>query len=106
MIPLIDLKSQYARLEDKMHQRFRQVMEHGQYIMGPEVAEIETLLAQYIGTKHCIAMASGTDALLLPLMALGIGPGAEVIVPDLSFFATAEMVEFIGAESIFCEVDP
>lgn len=106
MIPFIDLKTQYQQLEAQMQRRFRDVMEHGQYIMGPEVQELEKLLADYIGTKHCIALSSGTDALLLPLMALGIGPGDEVVVPDLSFFATAEMIEFIGAKSVFCDVDP
>lgn len=106
MIPFIDLKTQYKQLEAQMHRRFREVMEHGQYIMGPEVQELEKLLADYIGTKHCIALSSGTDAILLPLMALGIRPGDEIIVPDLSFFATAEMIEFMGAKSVFCDVDP
>jgi len=105
MIPFIDLKTQYQQLAPQMLKRFQQVMEHGQYIMGPEVQELEKLLAEYIGSKHCVALSSGTDALLLPLMALGIQPGDEIIVPDLSFFATAEVVEFIGAKSIFCDVD-
>jgi UDP-2-acetamido-2-deoxy-ribo-hexuluronate aminotransferase len=106
MIPFIDLKSQYSRVEDQMLKRFKAVMEHGQYIMGPEIKELEDLLADYIGAKHCISLSSGTDALLIALMALDIGAGDEVIVPDLSFFGSAEVVEILGAKSIFCDVDP
>lgn len=106
MIPFIDLKSQYKELEERMLFRFKSVMEHGQYIMGPEIQELEVLLAQYIGTKHCISLSSGTDALLVALMALDIKNNDEVIVPDLSFFGTAEVIELLGAKSVFCDVDP
>lgn len=105
MIPFIDLKSQYQRLEGRMQERFNRVMAHGQYIMGPEIQELEGVLASYVGTKHCIALSSGTDALLLALMALDVKPGDEVIVPDFSFFGTAEVVELLGAKCIFAEVD-
>ena len=105
MIPFIDLKSQQERIKQQVQDRFNAVVEHGQFIMGPEVQEMEELLSAYIGTKHCVGVSSGTDALLLALMALGIGTGDEVIVPDFSFFGTAEVIEFLGAKSIFVDVD-
>lgn len=105
-IPFIDLKAQYKLIEAEMKEAIHKVLDHGQYIMGPELRELEQHLAEYTGAKHCIAVASGTDALLVPMMALNIGPGDEVIVPDFSFFATAEMVEFIRATPVFVDINP
>lgn len=106
MIPFIDLKSQYNLLKDKIDQRIHTVLDHGMYIMGPEVEELENNLAFYTGSKYCVSNSSGTDSLLIALMALGIKRGDEVIVPDFSFFATAEVVELLGAESVFVDVEP
>lgn len=102
----IDLKAQYQQVEDKIKVRIDQVLSHGKYIMGPEVQELEEKLADYVGVKHCISCANGTDALQLALMAMGIGPGDVVIVPPFTFFATAEAVKLVGAEPLFVDVDP
>lgn len=106
MIPFIDLKTQYLKIEDKIKNRINNILEHGQYIMGPEVKELETDLCNYIGTKHSIGCASGTDALILALLALDIKAGDEVIVPDFTFFGTAEVVSLIGATPVFVDIDP
>lgn len=105
MIPFIDLKAQYKTIEEKIKERINNVLEHGQYVMGPEVRELEEKLAEFVGVKHAIGCSSGTDALLLALMALKVGPGDEVIVPDFSFFATSEVVSLLGAKPIFVDVD-
>jgi UDP-2-acetamido-2-deoxy-ribo-hexuluronate aminotransferase len=102
----IDLKSQYRRIKPSVDARIARVLEHGQYVMGPEVLELERQLAAYVGAKHCIAVASGTDALLIALMALDIGPGHEVITVPFTFFATAEMIALVGARPVFVEIDP
>lgn len=106
MIPFIDLKKQYGRIEDKIRLGLDSVLDHGAYIMGPEIQEFENRLCEYVGCKHSLAVSSGTDALLLSLMALEIGPGDEVIVPDFSFFATAEVISLLGASPVFVDVDP
>jgi len=106
MIPFIDLKSQYEKIKNNIDQSIQKVLDHGHYIMGPEVEELEKSLALYVGSKHCIAVSSGTDAQLIALMALNIKPDDEVIVPDFSFFATAEVVEMLGAECVFVDIDP
>lgn len=106
MIPFIDLKAQYEALKPSIHAQIDRVLEHGQYIMGPEVAELESRLATYVGTDHCITVASGTEALLIALMALGIGPGDEVITTPFTFVATAEVVALAGATPIFVDVEP
>jgi dTDP-4-amino-4,6-dideoxygalactose transaminase len=103
-IPFIDLKAQRDRLGDKIDNAILAVVNHGKYIMGPEVAELETRLADYCGVDHCISCSSGTDALLMPLMAKGIGPGDAVFVPAFTFAATAEVVALIGAEPVFTDV--
>jgi len=102
----IDLKSQYRRIKPSVDSRIARVLEHGQYVMGPEVTELESALARYCGTTHCVTVASGTDALLIALLALGVRPGDEVITAPFTFFATAEMVALIGARPVFVDVDP
>jgi UDP-2-acetamido-2-deoxy-ribo-hexuluronate aminotransferase len=101
----IDLKTQYRRLKPSVDARIARVLEHGQYVMGPEVAELEQQLAEYVGTKHCLGVASGTDALLMALMALDIGPGDEVITVPFTFFATAETIALAGARPVFVDID-
>ena len=100
----IDLKTQYQALRDPMNQRIQNVLDHGQYIMGPEVKELEAALCAYTGAKHCIAVASGTEALLMSLMALDIKPGDEVITTSFTFIATAEVIVLLGAVPIFVDV--
>ncbi len=101
----IDLKSQYEFLQDKIDLRIKQVLNHGQYIMGPEVHELESQLASYVDVKYAITCANGTDALQLALMALGIGPGDAVFTTPFTFFATAEAISFIGATPVFVDID-
>lgn len=105
-IPFIDLKSQYRALEDNIKSRINKVLEHGQYVMGPEIAELESRLAEYVGVKHCISASSGTDTLMIAMMALGIGPGDEVITSPFTFIATGEMIALIGATPVFVDIDP
>jgi UDP-2-acetamido-2-deoxy-ribo-hexuluronate aminotransferase len=101
----IDLKTQYRRIKPAVDARIARVLEHGQYVMGPEVTELEQVLARYCGTKHCVAVSSGTDALLIALMALDIRPGDEVITTPFTFFATAEMIALAGARPMFVDID-
>ena len=101
-----DLKSQYAALKTSIDARIQRVLDHGQYIMGPEVAEMEAALARLTGAKHCIAVASGTEALLIALMALGLKPGDEVITTPFTFAATAEMIVLAGAKPVFVDIEP
>lgn len=102
----IDLKAQQARIRAKIDARIATVLDHGAYILGPEVAELETKLSEFCGAKHTIACANGTDALQLALMALGVRTGDAVFVPSFTFAATAEVVPCMGAVPIFVEVDP
>lgn len=106
MIPFIDLKTQYRALEADIRARMDKVLEHGQYVMGPEVAELEERLAAYVGVRHCIAASSGTDTLLIAMMALGIGPGHEVITTPFTFIATGEMIALVGATPVFVDIEP
>lgn len=106
MIPIIDLAAQQARLREDIDARIARVLDHGRYILGPEVAELEEALAAYTGTAHCISVANGTDALQIALMALGVGPGDEVITPSFSYIATAETVALLGATPVFVDIDP
>ena len=101
----IDLKSQYQAARDLIDQRIQAVLDHGQYIMGPEVGELETRLAAYTGARHCITVASGTEALLIALMALGIRPGDEIVTTPFTFIATAEVIVLLGAVPVFVDVD-
>lgn len=102
----VDLKAQYNALRENINARIQTVLDHGQYIMGPEVKELEEKLAAYTGTRHCITVASGTEALLIALMAVGIKPGDEVITTPFSFIATAEVIVLLGAIPIFVDIEP
>lgn len=102
----IDLKTQYQRIEEKINHRIAKVLKEGNYIMGPEVFELEQQLAEFCGARHCITSANGTDALQMALMALGIGRGDEVITTAFSFFATAEVIVLVGATPVFVDIDP
>ncbi len=101
----IDLKAQQARIRPELDRRIAAVLDHGQYVLGPEVRELEERLADYVGVKHCIGAASGTDTLLIALMALGIGPGDEVITVPYTWISTAEMIALIGAKPVFVDID-
>lgn len=105
-IPFIDLKAQYLALREPIQNRIQTVLDHGQFIMGPEMQELEQALATFTGAKHALTCASGTDAAVIAMMALGIGPGDEVIVPAFSFIATAETVLLVGATPVYVDVDP
>jgi UDP-2-acetamido-2-deoxy-ribo-hexuluronate aminotransferase len=105
-VDFVDLKSQYRRIKPSVDARIAKVLEHGAYVMGPEVTELEGRLAQYCGTRHCVTVASGTDALVIALMALGIGPGDEVVTAPFTFFASAESIALVGATPVFVDVDP
>ena len=101
----IDLKTQQKIIKDKIHLRINQVLDHGKYIMGPEVFELEERLAEYVGVKHCISNSSGTDALLMAQLALGIGPGDEVITTPFTWISTVETLELLGAKTVFVDID-
>jgi len=102
----IDLAAQQARIKDKIDAGIARVLEHGKYILGPEVDELEEKLAAYTGAKYCITVANGTDALQIAQMALGIGPGDEVITPGFTYIATAETVALLGAKPVYVDIDP
>jgi dTDP-4-amino-4,6-dideoxygalactose transaminase len=105
-VPLLDLGRQYAVLKDKLDSAVLGVMVHGKFILGPEVKRFEQEAAKYVGVKHAIGVASGTDALLLALRAVGVNPGDEVIVPAFSFFASAGVISRLCAEPKFVDIDP
>ena len=106
IIPFIDLKSQYRLIQDEVKKGIEAVLEHGAYVMGPEIRDLEARLAEFTGVKHAVACASGTDALLMALMALGIGRGDAVFTSPFTFMATAEVVSLLGATPVFCDIDP
>jgi UDP-2-acetamido-2-deoxy-ribo-hexuluronate aminotransferase len=101
----VDLKAQYRHIGARVDARMRKVMEHQRFILGPEVGELEERLAARVGARHCITCASGTDALLLALMALEVGPGDEVITTPFTFFATGEMITLLGARPVFVDIE-
>ena len=101
-----DLKAQYAALKSSIDARMQRVLDHGQYIMGPEVAELESALAARTGAAHCVTVASGTEALLIALMAMGIQPGDEVITTPFTFAATAETIVLLGAKPVYVDIEP
>lgn len=102
----IDLKSQYLAHKDEIDARIQKVLDHGRYIMGPEIEELEALLANYVGVKHCITVANGTVSLEIALRALGIGPGDEVITVPFSWISSAEVIPLVGATPVFVDIDP
>ena len=104
-IPFIDLKSQYARIKDDIAEAINGVLDHGQYILGPAVKEFEADIVNFTGASECISVASGTDALVIPLMAKGIGPGDAVFLPAFTYTATAEVAALVGATPVFVDVD-
>ncbi len=105
-VPFIDLKTQYQALKSSIDARIQKVLESGAYINGPEVQELEKKLAEHTGAKYCLAVGSGTDSLVMPLMGLGIGAGDEVITTAFSFIATAETIVLAGAKPIYVDIDP
>ena len=106
MIPFVDLAAQQTRLRSEIESGISRVLEHGKYILGPEVTELEERLADYTGATDCISVANGTDALQIALMALGVGPGDEVISPGFSYIATAEAAVLLGAKVVYVDIDP
>jgi len=102
----IDLKKQYERIKPQIQDRINQVLSHGKFIMGPEVAEFEKQLAAFVGAKYCVSCANGTDALLLSLMAHEVGPGDAVFTTPFTFIATAEVICLLGATPVFVDIDP
>lgn len=102
----IDLKAQYQAIKPKVDARIQAVLNHGQFIMGPEVAELESKLASRIESRYCVTCASGTDALLIALMALNVQPGDEVITTPFTFIATAEVISLLGAKPVFIDIEP
>ena len=106
MIEFCDLKAQQARIKDKIDAAIQRVLAHGQYILGPEVAELEEKLAAFVGAKHCITCANGTDALQIAQMAVGVANGDEVITPGFTYIATAETVAVLGAKPVYVDIDP
>ena len=102
----IDLKTRLARVRSSLDDRVAAVHDHGQYILGPEVAELEEVLADYVGTKHCVGVSSGTDSLLIALMALEVGPGDEVVTVSYTWISTAEVIAVVGAKPVFVDIDP
>ena len=102
----IDLKTRHQLIRGKINARIQKVMEHGQFILGPEVREVEQKLAQYTGSKHCVTVSSGTDSLLIALMALGVGAGDEVITVPYTWISTAEVISLLGANPVFVDIRP
>jgi dTDP-4-amino-4,6-dideoxygalactose transaminase len=105
MLPFIDLQSQFKRIQPKIEERVISVLRSGQYILGPEVAEFENKLADFAKVKHAIGCASGTDALMIALMAKGVGPGDAIFTTPFTYFATAEVIALLGATPIFVDID-
>ena len=102
----IDLKSRHRLIKDSIDARVQSVMEHGQFILGPEVTELEGKLSQFVGVKHCVTVSSGTDSLLIALMALDIGPGDEVITVPYTWISSAEVIALLGAKPVFVDIRP
>ncbi|MEQ1842710.1 MAG: DegT/DnrJ/EryC1/StrS family aminotransferase, partial [Verrucomicrobiales bacterium] len=100
----IDLKSQQKRIRQSIDKRIAAVLDHGQYIMGPEVFELESRLVEFLGCKHAIGVSSGTDSLMMALMALGVGPGDEVITVPYTWISTAEVIALLGAKTVFVDI--
>lgn len=105
-VQFIDLKRQQEEIKTALDESIQGVLAHGKYIMGPEVGELEAALADFAGTKHAVGCSSGTDALIMPLMAWNIGPGDAVFTPTFTFISTAEVVSLLGATPVFVDIDP
>ena len=105
-VAFIDLSSQQNRIRPNLERNLHRVLHHGRYVMGPEIERLELLLANYVGVDHCISVSSGTDALLIAMMSLGIGPGDEVVTSPFTFFAVAETIKLLGARPVFVDIDP
>jgi UDP-2-acetamido-2-deoxy-ribo-hexuluronate aminotransferase len=105
-LPFIDLQAQQRKIHDRIMEKIRVVLAHGQYILGPEVSELEERLAAYVGVRHAITCSSGTDALLMVLMARGVGPGDVIFTTPFTFIATAGVVQLLGATPVFVDIDP
>ena len=105
-MPLVDVKAQYAPLREKLLDRIAEVVDSGRFILGPNVAAFEREAADYVGAAEAVGVANGTDAILLALEALGVGPGDEVICPAFTFYATVEPIVHLGATPVFCDIDP
>ncbi len=105
-IPFLDLKAQQARIDAELRRRLEAVLQHCQFVLGPEVAELEGRLAAYCGAAHCVSVSSGTDALQIAMMAEGVGPGDAVFLPAFTYTATAEVPLLVGATPVFVDVDP
>ena len=105
-VPFLDLPAQQARIRDDLRRRLDAVLAHCQFILGPEVAELESELARFCGAKHCVSVSSGTDALMIALMAENIGRGDAVFLPAFTYTATAEVPLVLGATPVFVDVDP
>src|SRR4030042_5413194 len=101
----IDLKAQQQAILPALKERIERVLAHGQYIMGPEIQELEERLAAYVGVTHAISCSSGTDALLMPLLAYGVGPGDAMFTTPFTFIATAEVIQLLGATPVFVDID-
>jgi UDP-2-acetamido-2-deoxy-ribo-hexuluronate aminotransferase len=106
MIPFIDLRTQQDRIRSQLGAAINKVLDHGEYIMGPEVKELEEKLAVFVGSKNCVTCSSGTDALLMTLMAYGVGPGDAIFTTPFTFIATAEVISLLGATPVFVDIDP
>jgi UDP-2-acetamido-2-deoxy-ribo-hexuluronate aminotransferase len=104
-IPFIDLHAQQERIRPQIEERIKKVLDHGKYIMGPEIAELEQRLVEFVGTQHCVTCASGTDALLMPLLAYEIGPGDAIFTTPFTFISTAEVVNLLGATPVFADIE-
>jgi len=105
-VPLLDLKAQYGGIKKDIDDAIKNVVDSQYFILGPEVKKLEEKISEYLSAKHCIGVSSGTDALLISLMAIDVGPGDEIIVPTYSFFATAGVVSRLNAKPVFCDIDP
>ena len=102
----IDLKTQYQRYQTEIDARMKAVLDHGKFIMGPEIAEMEQTLAEYVGVEHCISVSSGTHSLEIALRALDIGPGDEVVTVPFTWISSAEVIMLVGATPVFVDIEP
>ena len=102
----IDLATQYRTYKTEIDERIHRVLDHGRFILGPEIGELEAALAAYVGVRHCLSVASGTDSLEIALRALGIGPGDEVVTVPFTFISTAEVIALVGATPVFVDIEP